>query len=303
MLNMRAWKMRVYRSLFNAVQKYWTNERWIRVTDAEGQPQFVKINETVSVDPVTGMPMMRNAVGELDVDIILDEGPDSITLMQDTYDAISQALPAVAPMLSPAKASAVMDVLIETSPLAGRHQKEIPRRRPERGAAARSEDGGSQGQTRCFSSSRRKARHGDRAAKGATRRSRPSARSRRSKCRWSARRRRTKCRSRCSRPSRWRQLKRQQTEAEIMTGPMHEIDAQTTQFRNGLITRGQEGHRSAMQKQEEMLAGMMEALTRSHQDIGQMHQNVLAAVSKPRKAVIQRDPRTGKVVGAMSVSD
>ena len=49
MLNLRAWKMRVYRSLFNSVQKYWTNERWIRVTDAEGQPQFVKINETVSV--------------------------------------------------------------------------------------------------------------------------------------------------------------------------------------------------------------------------------------------------------------
>ena len=53
----------------------------------------------------------------LDVDIILDEGPDTITLMQDTYDAISQALPAVAPMLSPAASKAVMDVLIETSPL------------------------------------------------------------------------------------------------------------------------------------------------------------------------------------------
>jgi hypothetical protein len=63
------------------------------------------------------MPMLSNAIGELDVDIILDEGPDTVTLMQDTYDAISQALPAVAPMLSPTKASAVMDVLIETSPL------------------------------------------------------------------------------------------------------------------------------------------------------------------------------------------
>ena len=117
MLNLRAWKMRVYRSLFNSVQKYWNNERWIRVTDAEGQPQFVKINEIIAVDPVTGMPMLRNAVGELDVDIILDEGPDTVTLMQDTYDAISQALPAVAPMLSPGKAAAVMDVLIETIPL------------------------------------------------------------------------------------------------------------------------------------------------------------------------------------------
>ena len=91
MLNLRAWKMRVYRSLFNSVQKYWNNERWIRVTDAEGQPQFVKINEIISVDPVTGMPMLRNAVGELDVDIILDEGPDTVTLMQDTYEAISSA--------------------------------------------------------------------------------------------------------------------------------------------------------------------------------------------------------------------
>ena len=117
MLNLRAWKMRVYRALFHSVQKYWTNERWIRVTDAQGEPQFVQINEIIAVDPTTGMPMLRNAVGELDVDIILDEGPDTVTLMQDTYDAISQALPAVAPMLSPTKATAVMDVLIETSPL------------------------------------------------------------------------------------------------------------------------------------------------------------------------------------------
>ena len=117
MLNLRSWKMRVYRALFHTAQKYWTNERWIRVTDAQGDPQFVQINQVISIDPVTGMPMLANAVGELDVDIILDEGPDTVTLMQDTYDAISQALPAVAPMLSPSKASAVMEVLIETSPL------------------------------------------------------------------------------------------------------------------------------------------------------------------------------------------
>ena len=47
MINLRSWKIRVYRALFNAAQNYWTNERWIRVTDAEGQPQFVQINEMV----------------------------------------------------------------------------------------------------------------------------------------------------------------------------------------------------------------------------------------------------------------
>ena len=87
------------------------------MTDAEGEPQFVQINEMLNGPDGQPMGMMRNAIGELDVDIILDEGPDTITLMQDTYEAISQALPAVAPMLSPAAAKAVMGVLIETSPL------------------------------------------------------------------------------------------------------------------------------------------------------------------------------------------
>jgi hypothetical protein len=58
-----------------------------------------------------------NPIGELDVDIILDEGPDSVTIMQDTYDAISQALPAIAPMLPPGGGQAVMEILVETSPL------------------------------------------------------------------------------------------------------------------------------------------------------------------------------------------
>jgi len=115
MTNLRSWKIRVYRALFNAAQSYWINERWIRVTDAQGEPQFVQINATVPGPD--GMPQKQNAIGELDVDIILDEGPDTVTLMQDTYEAISQALPSVAPMLSPAASAAVMKALIETSPL------------------------------------------------------------------------------------------------------------------------------------------------------------------------------------------
>ena len=115
MTNLRAWKIRVYRALFNAAQSYWVNERWIRVTDANGEPQFVQIN--AQVPGPDGMPQSVNQIGELDVDIILDEGPDTVTLMQDTYDAIAQALPAVAPMLSPASSKAAMEVLIETSPL------------------------------------------------------------------------------------------------------------------------------------------------------------------------------------------
>jgi hypothetical protein len=74
---------------------------------------------------MTGMPQIANAVGELDVDIILDEGPDTITMMADTYDAISQALPSVASMLKPQQAQAILDVLIETSPLPAEVKKKF----------------------------------------------------------------------------------------------------------------------------------------------------------------------------------
>src|SRR5262245_36047191 len=115
MTNLRSWKIRLYTALFNAARQYWTQERWIRVTDKQGQQQFVGIN-VPQVDQM-GMTQTINPIGELDVDIILDEGPDSVTIMQDTYDAISQALPAIAPMLGPGGGQAIMDVLIETSPL------------------------------------------------------------------------------------------------------------------------------------------------------------------------------------------
>jgi regulator of protease activity HflC (stomatin/prohibitin superfamily) len=115
MTNLRSWKIRLYTALFNAARQYWTQERWIRVTDKNGQQQFVGIN--VPTTDQMGMPTIQNAIGELDVDIILDEGPDSVTIMQDTYDAISQALPAIAPMLPPGGGQAVMEILVETSPL------------------------------------------------------------------------------------------------------------------------------------------------------------------------------------------
>ncbi len=112
MLNLRAWTIRLYRGLFQAAQKHWTAERWIRVTDDEGLQQFVAINQ---MDMNTGA--IVNAIGQLDVDIILDEGPDTITMMADTYEALSQALPSVSKILSPTLAQAALEVLIETSPL------------------------------------------------------------------------------------------------------------------------------------------------------------------------------------------
>lgn len=103
----KGWKVRAYRAIFNAVQRNWTAERHIRVTDDEGLAQFIQING-VGIDPMTGMPALVNAIGSLDVDIIIDEGPDAINMMADTYDAMlalaqngAQVPPAVLIELNP----------------------------------------------------------------------------------------------------------------------------------------------------------------------------------------------------------
>lgn len=118
----RGWKLRVYRAVFNAIRSNWTAERWIRVTDDDGLAQFVQING-MQVDPQTGLPTMVNAIGSLDVDIILDEGPDTVNSQQDLYETLSQITPALAPLLHPQKAEALVDLTVEMSPLAGSAKK------------------------------------------------------------------------------------------------------------------------------------------------------------------------------------
>lgn len=122
LISYRGWKLRVYRALFNAIQKHWSAERWVRVTDDEGLAQFIQING-VQIDPQTGQPTMVNAIGSLDVDIILDEGPDSITIAQETYDTLGNVLSSVGPMLSPAEARAAVQILIDTSAMPSSSKK------------------------------------------------------------------------------------------------------------------------------------------------------------------------------------
>jgi hypothetical protein len=114
------WKLRVYEAMFNAIKKYWTNERWIRVSDDTGTLQLLPINQ-MQLDQM-GRPIIVNALGELDVDIILDEGPDVATQAQDMYETLSQVIPAIAPMLSPPQVQAVIQMLVETSPMSAQHK-------------------------------------------------------------------------------------------------------------------------------------------------------------------------------------
>jgi hypothetical protein len=105
--NYRAWKMRVYRAVWNAVRTHWQAERLIRVTDDEGAAQFIQVN-ALRLGP-QGLPQIVNQLGALDVDIILDEGPDTVNVMGDVFDTILS--------LAQNKAPIPPQVIIELSPL------------------------------------------------------------------------------------------------------------------------------------------------------------------------------------------
>ena len=67
------------------------------MTDQEEAAQFVvKINE-LQIDEM-GQPVIANNIGALDVDIILDEAPDSVTTMQDTFELLQSLAAAGVPM-------------------------------------------------------------------------------------------------------------------------------------------------------------------------------------------------------------
>lgn len=118
-VNWRGWKMRVYRAVWCLIQQNWKNERFIRVTDDPELPGFLPVNSPMKDEfgrPVMrpdGTPVLQNPLGALDVDIIIDEGPDTVTQMQDVYQALSN-IPNVPPQ-----------VIIETANLPNSIKKKI----------------------------------------------------------------------------------------------------------------------------------------------------------------------------------
>lgn len=85
--NYKSWKMRVYRAVWSAIQHNWKAERYIRVNAGNDElVQFLQINALTMNE--WGQPTIQNLVGSIDVDIVMDEGPDTANLMQDAYEVI-----------------------------------------------------------------------------------------------------------------------------------------------------------------------------------------------------------------------
>ena len=85
----RSWKLRVYRLMWGCIKKYWTDERVIRITDDDKAPEFIHLNRR---DGLT----VQNSIAEIDVDIILDEGPSDIQRQEADFQQIMNILPALA---------------------------------------------------------------------------------------------------------------------------------------------------------------------------------------------------------------
>ena len=114
----RSFKLRVWRQVWAAVKQFWTEERWVRVTDDEQNVKFVGLNRKVTGRDVVaeryglqagdvdqflmqeGIGLMpgqldrvvsvENQVSQMDVDIILSESPDVITIQQEQFEVIAR---------------------------------------------------------------------------------------------------------------------------------------------------------------------------------------------------------------------
>jgi hypothetical protein len=94
--NYRNWKLRVYRTIWNLVKTTWVNERWLRVNAGNQQAmQMIQLNGQ-SQDEF-GRPVWLNRIGGLNVEIVLDEGPDVANVLMDALDQLKILPPGSVP--------------------------------------------------------------------------------------------------------------------------------------------------------------------------------------------------------------
>jgi hypothetical protein len=148
---LRQWQWRVYRQLWNRIKQFWNAEKWVRVTDDEEKLKWVGLNKPVTLrqqiekDPslmekinqnrqqiqqtqpemlaqfdqefnqaLDQVQEIENHVAEMDVDISLQDAPDTVTLAAEQFDQLAQMAGAGVPIPP--------DVLIEASSLRNKRQ-------------------------------------------------------------------------------------------------------------------------------------------------------------------------------------
>jgi hypothetical protein len=90
--NLRQWDRRVFRMIWRRIKQHWTEQRWIRVTDDEGAAQFVGMNVPIA-NEFGQMVGVQNPVAQMDVDIIIEDAPDTVTLQGEQFEQFINILP------------------------------------------------------------------------------------------------------------------------------------------------------------------------------------------------------------------
>lgn len=138
--NLRHFNIRVFRAIWNRIRQFWTDERWVRVTDDEQNVRFAGMNTTklsdaamkigeamksgqidqqtaqqfamqAQSDPAMMQPM--NVIAEMDVDIQIDETTNTPTVQFEQFDQLTR----LAPMMPPPIMPQFLEMLIEASSL------------------------------------------------------------------------------------------------------------------------------------------------------------------------------------------
>lgn len=134
---------RVFEAMWQRVRQFWTEERWIRVTDDERNVRFVGLNRPVTLmeelqtadpqavrqfalqnslvpnDPRLGQVVrVENKIEEIDVDIIMEEVPDTVTLEAENFEQLVNIDSARGGILP-------IEMLIEASPLRSNLKQKI----------------------------------------------------------------------------------------------------------------------------------------------------------------------------------
>lgn len=89
--------LRIYRQMWMRARQFYTEQRYIRITDNENAIKFLSVNEPVVdamgqpvIDPRTGQPAVKNRPSEMNVDIIVDTSPDYINSQQEEAEMLTK---------------------------------------------------------------------------------------------------------------------------------------------------------------------------------------------------------------------
>lgn len=85
----REFKLKAFKRDWQLIRQFWDQEKWLRITDDDKGFKFVPINQMM-FDPAQMRVVKTNDLARMDIDIIIEEGPDVITMNEELADMLAK---------------------------------------------------------------------------------------------------------------------------------------------------------------------------------------------------------------------